>query len=124
MAMIIWLLFVYFFEDDFLGADFLGTFAPSFLASDRPIAIACFLLVTFLPLPDLSAPSCNSCMAFSTFSPAFFPYRAMVVLAHLELPGDLKAVAVHDVDRREDLSREERAGLRHRCTFLGDGVPQ
>jgi hypothetical protein len=27
-----------------------GTFAPSFLASDKPIAIACLLEVTFLPL--------------------------------------------------------------------------
>lgn len=30
-----------------------GTFAPLFLASDRPIAIACFLLVTVLPLLPL-----------------------------------------------------------------------
>ena len=35
---------------------FLGTFAPAFLASDIPIAIACFLLVTFLPLPLFKVP--------------------------------------------------------------------
>ena len=32
---------------------FLGTFAPSFLASDKPIAIACLRDVTFLPLRPL-----------------------------------------------------------------------
>ncbi|MBV8631179.1 MAG: hypothetical protein JOZ83_09670 [Silvibacterium sp.] len=35
-----------------------GTLAPSLRASDNPIAIACFGLVTFLPLrPDFSFPS-------------------------------------------------------------------
>jgi hypothetical protein len=31
---------------------FRGTLAPFFLASDNPIAIACFLLVTLPPCPD------------------------------------------------------------------------
>src|SRR4051812_28857499 len=47
----------FFFFDDlrfdllppFLPVLFLGTFFPSFRASDRPIAIACLRLVTFLP---------------------------------------------------------------------------
>lgn len=57
----------------------LGTLAPSFLASERPIATACFLEVTFLPLPVLSFPSFISCMVSSTFSPAFFEYFAMIL---------------------------------------------
>lgn len=62
----------------FLDADFLrGTFAPASRACESPIAIACFLLVTFLPeRPLFNVPFFRSCIAFSTFSPAFFPYLA------------------------------------------------
>jgi hypothetical protein len=71
--------FADFFEADFLLAAFFGTFAPSFLASERPIAIACFRLVTFLPLrPLFSDPSFFSCMARSTFLPAPFEYFAIM----------------------------------------------
>lgn len=58
----------------FLDEDCLrGTFPPAFRASDNPMAIACFLLVTFLPeLPLFNVPFFRSCIAFSTFSPAFF----------------------------------------------------
>ena len=60
---------------------FFGTFAPDRRASDKPIAIACFLLVTFLPeLPLRSVPRLRSRMTFSTFSPAFFPYFLAMVL--------------------------------------------
>src|SRR6266542_1595926 len=70
-----------FFLDDFLPDEpvFFGTLAPDFLASERPIAIACLRLVTFLPLlPLFSFPLFFSCMAFSTLSPAFFEYFAIV----------------------------------------------
>jgi hypothetical protein len=61
-----------FFEDDFGAA---GTLPPSRRASDRPMAMACFRLVTFLPEPPLfSVPRFRSCIVFSTFSWAFFPY--------------------------------------------------
>jgi hypothetical protein len=44
---------------------------PSFLAFESPIAIACFGLVTFLPLrPDLSLPDFISLISVSTFLPA------------------------------------------------------
>jgi len=72
-------------EEDFLEDEeddedfFFGTFAPSFLASDKPIAIACLRLVTFLPLPLFNVPSFFSCIAFSTLSPAFFEYFAMIL---------------------------------------------
>src|SRR5678815_694081 len=58
-----------------------GTLAPACLASDKPIAIACLRLVTFFPLrPLFNVPCFLSCMAFSTFSPAFFEYFAIVNL--------------------------------------------
>src|SRR5687768_17332067 len=62
-------------------AAFLGTLAPLFRASDSPIAIACFLLVTFFPLlPLRSVPRLRSCIAFSTFFSASFEYFAIVFL--------------------------------------------
>src|SRR6185369_244627 len=46
---------------------FFGTLAPDLRASLRPMAIACFLLVTFLPEPLRSVPCLRSCMVFLTF---------------------------------------------------------
>lgn len=69
-----------FFAALFLDADFLaGTFAPASLASDKPIAMACFLLVTFCPELLLSVPALRSCMVFSTLSCAFLEYFAMIL---------------------------------------------
>src|SRR5437762_13647568 len=68
------LLNYFFFDADFLR----GTLPPAFRASESPIAIACFLLVTFfLDRPLFKVPSFRSCIAFSTFSDAFLPYLAM-----------------------------------------------
>ena len=48
-----------------------GTFAPFLRASERPMAIACFRLVTFLPLrPLFNLPRFISCISRSTFLPA------------------------------------------------------
>jgi hypothetical protein len=60
--------------------DFLrGTLPPARRASERPIAIACFRLVTFLPdRPLFNVPLLRSRIALLTFSCAFFPYLAMV----------------------------------------------
>jgi hypothetical protein len=59
----------------FFDPFFAGTFPPSRRASASPIAIACFLLVTFLPeRPLFNVPRFRSRMTSSTFSPAFFPY--------------------------------------------------
>ena len=87
----------FFFEDDFfplLEADFLrGTLAPSFRACDSAIAIACLRLFTFLPdLPLFKVPLLRSCITFSTFLPAFFPYFAMF----RSMPGHLIGRAAHD----------------------------
>jgi hypothetical protein len=59
----------------FLDELFFGTFPPSRRACERPIAIACFLLVTLLPeRPLRSVPRLRSRIAFSTFFDAFLPY--------------------------------------------------
>ena len=50
------------------AAFFLGTFPPASLASDKPIAMACFLLVTFFfERPDFNLPSFISWRALATF---------------------------------------------------------
>jgi hypothetical protein len=67
-------------EQDFAYFFFLlrGTFAPARRACDRPIAIACLRLFTFLPeRPLLSVPRLRSCIAFLTFCCAFLPYLAI-----------------------------------------------
>lgn len=57
----------FYFAAFFLADFFVGTLPPSARASDRPMAMACFLLVTFFPLrPLLSVPSFRSCIAFLT----------------------------------------------------------
>jgi hypothetical protein len=60
--------------------------APFFLASDNPIAIACFRLFTFRPLPDLSVPFLRRRIAVSTRFDAAFPY--------LRLPEDFFLAAI------------------------------
>ena len=51
---------------------FFGTLAPARRASDKPIAIACLRLFTFLPqLPLRSVPRLRSLITFSTFFEAF-----------------------------------------------------
>jgi len=54
-----------------------GILVPSRRASESPIAIACFGLVTFWPLPERSLPSFISFISCSTSSCAFGPYLAM-----------------------------------------------
>src|ERR1700704_597240 len=63
-------------------ADFFGTLAPSRLASDRPIAIACLRLLTLRPeRPLFSVPALRSFIARSTLADAFLEYfRAMITL--------------------------------------------
>src|SRR5689334_5361873 len=57
-----------------------GTFAPAARASDKPIAIACLRLVTFLPeRPLRNVPALRSSITFFTLAEAFLPYfRAMI----------------------------------------------
>jgi hypothetical protein len=60
--------------DDFFAEDLRGTFAPFLRASESPIAIACFRLVTLRPLPDFRVPFFLRCIADSTRLLAAFPY--------------------------------------------------
>jgi hypothetical protein len=66
-----------FFALFFFGGD--GTLAPFSLASDKPMAIACLRLVTFLPLlPLRNVPFFLRCMALSTVFCDFFEYLAII----------------------------------------------
>ena len=82
-------------------AAFFGTFFPSALASERPIAIACLRLVTFLPeRPLFRVPALRFFIARPTFADAFFEYfRAMDILPVRENNLAL-ARKFHDEDRR------------------------
>ena len=60
-----------------------GIFAPSFRASDNPIAIACLRLFTLAPLPERRFPSSIALTSRSTDFWALGPYFAMVVLPGL-----------------------------------------
>jgi len=68
----------------FLREDFrrrFGTFPPARRASDRPMAIACFLLFTRLPeRPLRSVPRFLLCIARFTLLLALLPYLAMRLL--------------------------------------------
>src|ERR1700761_5873647 len=67
---------------------FFGTFAPFLRASDRPMAIACSLLLTvppFPPLADFRLPFFSRCTADLTLFDAAFPYFAMLVSSVLFL---------------------------------------
>jgi hypothetical protein len=73
---------------------FLGTLAPFFLASERPIAMACLRLVTFFPLrPLLSLPRFISCISVFTSLPAlglYFRLEDFLVLFPVDFfPDDL-----------------------------------
>jgi alpha-glucosidase len=81
-----------FFLADFFFAAFLravfffGTFAPALRASDKPIAIACLRLVTFLPEPPLRrVPFFFSRITFFTLSCAFLEYFAISFLNGLKI---------------------------------------
>lgn len=73
--------------------DLFGTFAPFSRASDSPMAMACFRLLTVPPLPffpERSVPRFMRRMALATDFPALFPYLRVPVLvreAELLLAG-------------------------------------
>jgi hypothetical protein len=71
-----------FFAVFFFFAGFFGTFLPSALASERPIAIACLRLLTLRPeRPLFSVPALRFFIARATLADAFLEYfRAMTLL--------------------------------------------
>jgi hypothetical protein len=72
---------------------FRATFLPFLRASERPIAIACFLLVTFFPLlPLLSVPLLRRRIADSTsFEALFEVFRFDVLRAAMSYLFDATA---------------------------------
>jgi hypothetical protein len=79
---------VFFLEVFFFDA-FFGTFLPSALASDSPIAMACLRLVTLRPeRPLFKVPALRFFITRSTSADAFLEYfrafRAMMILALAE----------------------------------------
>ena len=65
-----------FFAPPFFPVRFRGTLPPFARASDNPIAIACFRLFTFPPLPpgpERSVPFFRRRIALATRLPAAFP---------------------------------------------------
>jgi hypothetical protein len=88
-------------RDDFRPDDFFGTLAPFFLASESPIAIACFRLLTFPPLPplpDFNVPFLRRRIADSTRLLAAFPY--------LRLPDDFFRAAILESSWNESESAQ------------------
>jgi hypothetical protein len=79
--------------------------APERRASDKPMAMACFGLVTFFPLlPLFSLPRLNSCISRSTLFCAFGPYfrPRLDDFFFEELPEDLERVELRC--ERDDLA--------------------
>ena len=82
-----------FFPAAFFGGG--GTFASARLASESPIAIACFGLVTFSPLPLLSLPSFIASISRATLLLAAGEYfRPLDFFAAAFLPAIFFAVAM------------------------------
>src|SRR3989304_9759513 len=80
------------------------------------MATACFLLVTFLPLPPLfSLPSLYSSMVSFTVSCAFFPYLAMS--ASIFVLRFVPAVSEDGADRLNEVGPHE--GLVENCPHVG-----
>lgn len=78
---------------------FFGTFAPAFRASDKPMAIACLRLVTFLPLPLRNVPRFFSRITFSTFFDAFFEYFAITIVDYILTIYNFTSIRVKELPR-------------------------
>ncbi len=107
-------------EENYAAFFLRGTLAPERRASDKPMAIACLRLVTFLPLrPLFNLPLFIAFISRSTDLPAFGLYlrledflaRPLDFLAALRRVDaeDLRLREEEDDERfREDVPREER----------------
>jgi hypothetical protein len=87
-------------ERDFFG----GTFFPARRASERPMAMACLRLWTFLPvLPDRSVPCLRSCIALPTFRDAPVPYfRPLLLRVAMKTSNGTVCGATPETTRPED----------------------
>jgi hypothetical protein len=91
----------------FFLAVFFGTFFPAALASERPIAIACLRLVTFLPdRPLFKVPALRFFITRSTSADAFFEYFRAMIFSRLQENNlrDLgKFHTMHALDRHREV---------------------
>jgi hypothetical protein len=100
------------FQIQFAEGAFLGTLAPLFRASERPIAIACFRLVTvpaLPPRPERRMPSFSRCRARSTLLLAASPYLRPERRRDLEpgLVGIPSSCWLEETSLREVVSRQQ-----------------
>ena len=107
-----------------------GTLAPFFLASDKPIAIACLRLVTFPPWPLgplRSVPCFRRRIAYSTLLLAPLLYRRPLLLRDLLRAG----IRYLTVSQRQSATRtaaslmssgDARSHLQSQCCQLGIAV--
>ena len=98
-----------------------GTLAPLLRASDRPIAIACFLLLTFFPeRPDLSVPCFCLCIARLTLLDAVGPYfRFETFLAIADTPLRQCPRRVFDLCAVRESTRNRAYAGTCSCSLLG-----
>jgi hypothetical protein len=82
-----------------------GTFPPARRASDNPIAMACFRLVTFFPeRPLRRVPLLRSRIARLTFCAAFRPYLAIrILLAEIFLWSGARLVPAYILTPSNDV---------------------
>ena len=86
---------------DFLAFFFFGTFAPARRASDRPMAIACFLLLTFLPdLPLLSVPALPLHGSANFFRGVFGVFPLLCFLGHCNWSFDVSGASKSELSAR------------------------
>jgi hypothetical protein len=87
-------------------AVFFGTFCPAALASERPIAIACFRLFTFLPeRPLFNVPRLRSRIARATFDDAFFEYFCAMIFLPVARNQSTQAIKVPRSSPSDPISR-------------------
>src|SRR5262249_50874782 len=95
-----------------------GTFAPALRASDKPIAMACFRLVTRLPeRPLRSVPCLRSSIARLTLLWALRPYFAIRVLLKRS-PSHSQVRVSRPTDRRRATRRRSPWPVPPRAPFL------
>src|SRR5579864_3077142 len=97
-----------------------GTFAPDLRASDKPMAMACLRLFTFLPdFPDLSSPRFISCIARPTLEEAFLLYFRDLLFVAIFFTNRKRGLlfnAVPVARFHKEISRESH----QLCRFLAD----
>ncbi len=109
-----------FFAVERLAVFFLGgTFLPSLRASERPMAIACLRLVTFLPdLPLFKVPALRLRRARPTFAEALREYFRAMILSPAKEKQYRHAAIVPGCDHGHKANEKVRSGEPDRTQCL------